>query len=63
MLNLEDPSIISNYDTDLFVPLTVRAAQLIIEQDAASDLAEVDRGAHTAASLRVIADHARALRF
>jgi alanyl-tRNA synthetase len=55
--------VISNYDTDLFVPLTVRAAQLIIEQDAASDLAELDRGAHTAASLRVIADHARAATF
>jgi alanyl-tRNA synthetase len=55
--------VISNYETDLFVPLTVRAAQLIIEQDAASDLAELDRGAHTAASLRVIADHARAATF
>jgi alanyl-tRNA synthetase len=55
--------VISNYDTDLFTPLTVRAAQLIIEQDAASDLAELDGGAHTAASLRVIADHARAATF
>ena len=55
--------VISNYETDLFVPLTVRAAQLIIEQDATSDLAEPDRGAHTAASLRVIADHARAATF
>ena len=55
--------VISNYDTDLFVPLTVRAAQLILEQDMASDLAEADEGAHTAASLRVIADHARAATF
>jgi alanyl-tRNA synthetase len=55
--------VISNYDTDLFVPLTVRAAQLILEQDVASDLAETDQGAHTAASLRVIADHARAATF
>jgi alanyl-tRNA synthetase len=55
--------VISNYDTDLFVPLTVRAAQLILEQDMASDLAETDQGAHTAASLRVIADHARAATF
>src|SRR5208337_856672 len=54
---------ISNYETDLFIPLTVRAAQLIIEQDPASDLAELDQGAHTAASLRVIADHARAATF
>src|SRR5258708_5340337 len=55
--------VISNYETDLFVPLTVRAAQLILEQDMASDLAETDQGAHTAASLRVIADHARAATF
>src|SRR6266576_1485324 len=55
--------VISNYETDLFVPLTVRAAQLIIEKDPASDLAELDKGAHTAASLRVIADHARAATF
>jgi alanyl-tRNA synthetase len=55
--------VISNYDTDLFTPLTVRAAQLIIEQDAASDLAELDQGGHSAASLRVIADHARAATF
>jgi alanyl-tRNA synthetase len=55
--------VISNYDTDLFVPLTVSAAQLILEQDMASDLAETDQGAHTAASLRVIADHARAATF
>jgi alanyl-tRNA synthetase len=55
--------VISNYDTDLFVPLTVRAAQLLIEQDAASDLAEADLGGRTAASLRVIADHARAATF
>jgi alanyl-tRNA synthetase len=54
---------ISNYDTDLFTPLIRKAAELIIEQDAASDLAELDRGAHTAASLRVIADHARAATF
>jgi alanyl-tRNA synthetase len=55
--------VVSNYDTDLFTPLIKRAAHLIIEQDAASDLAELDGGAHTAASLRVIADHARAATF
>jgi alanyl-tRNA synthetase len=55
--------VISNYDTDLFTPLTKRAAQLILEQDMASDLAESLPGAHTAASLRVIADHSRAATF
>ncbi len=51
---------ISNFDTDLFVPLLERAA----------DLCEVDLGEETeeekgrgAASLRVIADHARAATF
>ena len=53
--------VISNYDTDLFVPLIKRAAELTntsLEK-------ELDKEAHTksAASLRVIADHARATAF
>jgi len=61
LLNLEDPSKISNYDTDLFVPLIKRAAELT----GTSLAKELDREANTksAASLRVIADHARAATF
>jgi alanyl-tRNA synthetase len=64
MLNLEDPTKISNYETDLFAPLIARAAELTgalknpiehIEQDS--------RKKTVAASLRVIADHSRAATF
>ncbi len=53
--------VISNYDTDLFTPLIKRAAELT----GASLKKELDKEAHTksAASLRVIADHARATAF
>jgi alanyl-tRNA synthetase len=53
--------VISNYDTDLFVPLIKRAADLT----GASLKKELDKEAHTksAASLRVIADHSRAATF
>ena len=53
--------VISNYDTDLFVPLIKRAAELT----GASLKKELDKEAHTksAASLRVIADHSRAATF
>ena len=53
--------VISNYDTDLFTPLIKRAAELT----GASLQKELDKEAHTksAASLRVIADHARAATF
>jgi alanyl-tRNA synthetase len=52
---------VSNYDTDLFTPLIRRAAELTgvaLEK-------ELEKEAHqkTAASLRVIADHARATTF
>jgi alanyl-tRNA synthetase len=53
--------VISNYDTDLFVPLLDRAAQLIGVNEQ-KELAAEDKG-HSAASLRVIADHARATTF
>jgi alanyl-tRNA synthetase len=53
--------VISNYETDLFVPLIKRAAELT----GTSLKKELDREAHTksAASLRVIGDHSRAATF
>ena len=53
--------VISNYDTDFFTPLIDRAAELTgIEE--AKELAAEERN-NRAASLRVIADHARATTF
>ncbi|MBZ5616401.1 MAG: alanine--tRNA ligase [Acidobacteriia bacterium] len=53
--------VISNYETDLFTPLIKRAAELT----GVSLKKEVEKESHTksAASLRVIADHARATAF
>ena len=53
--------VVSNYETDLFIPLIRRAAELT----GTSLEKELDKEAHTksAASLRVIADHARASTF
>jgi alanyl-tRNA synthetase len=53
--------VISNYDTDLFVPLIKRAAELT----GTSLKKELDKESRTksAASLRVIADHSRAATF
>src|SRR5205814_7459744 len=53
--------VISNYDTDLFVPLTKRAAELC-EVDLNRE-ESLEEGKGGAASLRVIADHARATTF
>jgi alanyl-tRNA synthetase len=53
--------VISNYDTDLFVPLLKRAAELCGVDEAKEEALEEGRGG--AASLRVIADHARATTF
>jgi alanyl-tRNA synthetase len=53
--------VISNYDTDLFVPLLDRAAELIGVNEKKELEAEEQR--RSAASLRVIADHARATTF
>jgi alanyl-tRNA synthetase len=53
--------VISNYDTDLFVPLLDRAAGLIGVNEKKELQAEEQR--RSAASLRVIADHARATTF
>ena len=53
--------VISNYDTDLFVPLISRAAELCRVDLKREETREEGRGG--AASLRVIADHARATTF
>jgi alanyl-tRNA synthetase len=53
--------VISNYDTDLFVPLMKRAAELCGVDFQKEEALEEGKGG--AASLRVIADHARATTF
>jgi len=53
--------VMSNYDTDLFVPLLQRAAELCGIDYEKEIKSEVGKGG--AASLRVIADHARATTF
>ena len=53
--------VISNYDTDLFVPLMKRAAELCGVDFAQEEKLEEGKGG--AASLRVIADHVRATAF
>ncbi len=50
--------VVSNYDTDLFIPLIERAAELT-----ASDKKGGEAKSTSAASLRVIADHSRAATF
>src|SRR5258708_17590859 len=53
--------VISNYDTDLFAPLTKRAAEVCGVDFNREDSLEEGKGG--AASRRVIADHARATTF
>jgi alanyl-tRNA synthetase len=53
--------VLSNYETDLFTPLIKRAAELT-DTDLKKEL-EAERQTRSAASLRVIADHARACTF
>jgi len=53
--------VLSNYDTDLFTPLIKRAAELT-RTDLKKELA-AETNTRSAASLRVIADHARACTF
>ncbi len=53
--------VISNYDTDLFLPLMKRAAELCNVDLTREEKLEEGKGG--AASLRVIADHARATAF
>jgi alanyl-tRNA synthetase len=55
ILNLSDPAKFSNYDTDLFQPLIRRAEELTGAKYAVS--------AKSDASLRIIADHSRAVTF
>src|SRR5256885_1211831 len=57
--------VISNYETDLFVPLIKRAMGLLVNHDAELivDIAHDSPGRSTAGSLRVIADHSRAATF
>ncbi len=56
--------VISNYDTDLFVPLIKRAAELTgVSVNEEMKREDVEEQHHQAASLRVIADHARAATF
>ncbi|MGB8772106.1 MAG: alanine--tRNA ligase [Candidatus Korobacteraceae bacterium] len=56
--------VISNYDTDLFVPLIQRAAELTgASLDIELKKEDEEERHHQAASLRVIADHARASTF
>ncbi len=71
MLNLEDSSIISNYDTDLFTPLINKAGELTgwrylhatKQKNLAAPNIPADDARRNNASLRVIADHARAMTF
>ncbi len=51
-------NVVSNYDTDLFTPLTRRAEELT-----GGGQRKGSAASHTAASLRVIADHSRAATF
>jgi alanyl-tRNA synthetase len=53
--------VISNYDTDLFIPLIEKAAELMGTAVVLTKI--VRQQEHTAASLRVIADHSRAMTF
>src|SRR3954470_4674162 len=53
--------VLSNYETDLFTPLIKRAA-VLTDTDLKKEL-EAERQPRSAASLRVIADHARACTF
>src|SRR5271170_2525480 len=53
--------VISNYETDLFTPLIKRAAELT--RTSLTNELEKEAKAKSAASLRVIADHSRAVTF
>jgi alanyl-tRNA synthetase len=64
MLNLRDPGKVSNYDTDLFTPLIFNAAIFCNVIDGShGDFDPRKFDVRTQASLRIIADHARATTF
>ena len=54
---------VSNYDTDLFQPLIGRAAALTFPDSDLRPISELITGSEHQASLRIIADHARATTF
>jgi alanyl-tRNA synthetase len=56
-------NVISNYDTDLFVPLIKHAVKILAGASDVRKFVEPASGSQMAASLRVIADHARASTF
>jgi alanyl-tRNA synthetase len=56
LLNVSDPSKVSNYDTDLFTPL-IKKAETIIPPETRAE------GPLNQNSLRIIADHSRATTF
>ncbi|HEV2113340.1 MAG TPA: alanine--tRNA ligase, partial [Terriglobales bacterium] len=62
-LNLQDASKVSNYETDLFQPLIEETVRLLHEQTTTHSIAELAGGKYGAASVRVIADHSRAMTF
>jgi alanyl-tRNA synthetase len=55
--------VISNYDTDLFQPLIRFLVDVILSRAGVKRIVESTSGSVTAASTRVIADHARAVTF
>jgi alanyl-tRNA synthetase len=65
ILNLEDPTKISNYQTDLFTPL-IESATNLLELNVADQVLQASAETHDkdlASSRRVIADHSRAATF
>jgi alanyl-tRNA synthetase len=59
LLNIQDPSKVSNYDTDLFQPLIEEAERLTGIERVSEDGVDADNEV----SLRIIADHSRAATF
>jgi alanyl-tRNA synthetase len=59
MLNIENPTKISNYDTDLFTPLIKEAVELTRKGTTAQAISNLE----LTAAWRIIADHARATTF
>jgi alanyl-tRNA synthetase len=69
LLNIEDPRKVSNYDTDLFTTLIARASELTntrylgTAREALDEYLTIPQMMQRNASLRIIADHARAATF